>query len=567
MIIGIDLGTTNSLAAYFTDEGPKLIPNSLGQDLTPSAVYLKDKAEVVTGASAKNHLVTHPKDATSKFKRYMGTNQQTRLGEQNFRPEELSALILKSLKADAEVHLGETVTEAVISVPAYFNDIQRKATIAAAEIAGLKVRRLVNEPTAAALAYGLQDKDGENTFLVVDLGGGTFDVSILEMFSGVMEVRASAGDAFLGGEDFTDRILNHFLDKLKLKAKKVSADDLARLRALADRAKHALTEQSAVEFSYAYKGAEHALSLSRTSFEEMVSDLVARMRIPIQRAISDAGLRADEVDRIVLVGGATRMGIVRTLITRLFKRFPEHDLDPDRVVALGAAVQAGLVARDKALDEMVMTDVCPFTLGYEVSKQLPGHDKWEDGLFSPLIERNTVIPASRTTEGSVLKPGQTEIQLNIFQGEAPYVKDNIQIGSFSIRVPLNRKERESIEVRFTYDNSGVLEVIAKSLTTGNHKKLIIEGNPGALTQAQIEERFKELEKIKIHPREEAANEAILSRLAAVYENSLGEKREYISDLLSQFNTVLSSYDKRAIDEFRDHLAAQLESLEDSDVFS
>lgn len=554
------------MVAKFGDSGPELIPNALGNFLTPSAVFIDKSGEAVIGASAKDHLMINSNASTSKFKRYMGTNQLTKLNKKNFRPEDLSALILRALKADAEIFTGEKITEAVISVPAYFNDIQRKATVAAAEIAGLQVQRLINEPTAAALAYGLQDKEGENTFLIVDLGGGTFDVSILEMFSGVMEVRSSAGDAFLGGEDFTDRITKEFLKKIEVNKEDMSSDDLARLRSIAEKAKHLLGENIIAEVVFGYKDHEHKLSISRDKLEEITSDLINRMKIPLQRAISDAGLKADEIDRIVLVGGATRMGLVRNLITKLFKRFPEHELDPDTVVAMGAAVQAGLLERNEALEELVMTDVCPFTLGYETTRQLNGKDKYEYGVFSPLIERNTTVPVSRNHEITAMQKRQTQIEINVYQGEAPYVRDNIKIGSYLVSIPYNINDYEKADIRFTYDNSGVLEVICKVLSTGKETKLIIESNPGALSSKEIQQRFKELEKIKIHPRDEAVNEALVARISAAYANALGDKRLQIQDLLSHFEATLSSFDKRQIEITRLEIEEQLKYLEDNNVF-
>ena len=566
MIIGIDLGTTNSLASVFRGDAPELIPNSLGQSLTPSAVHIDKSGQAVIGASAKDHLIAKSDRTTSKFKRLMGTAQETKLGRKTFLPEDLSALVLKSIKEDAEAYLGEPVTEAVISVPAYFNDIQRKATITAAELAGITVRRLINEPTAAALAYGLHDRDGEDTFLIVDLGGGTFDVSILEMFSGVMEVRSSAGDAFLGGEDFTDVIVEYFADQLDLKLARMNPGDLSRLRAVADQAKHALSDQQSATVSYRNGDKEETLTLSRDKFDALSQELVNRMKAPLQRAIGDAQLQVADIDRIVLVGGATRMVPVRNLITRLFKRFPEFDLDPDTVVALGAGVQAGLVSRDEALDDLVMTDVCPFTLGFETGQKDHETQRVETGLFQPLIERNTTIPVSRSHVVQAMELGQTQVAINVFQGEAPYVRDNIRIGNYSIVVPKNMNDHEAVEIRFTYDVSGVLEVISTVLSTGRSSTLIIENSPGALSKEDIEKRFRELEKIKIHPRDEAENEAVISRLTAAYENALGDRRLALGNLLVQFEQVLKTQNKRQISESRKHTIEALAHLEGAHVF-
>lgn len=564
-IIGIDLGTTNSLVAVFETDGPKLVPNALGEVMTPSAVGYGDDGAMLVGRAARDRLLTHPDLTTARFKRYMGTNHEVKLGKKSFRPEELSALVLGSLRADAEAHLGQKVEEAVISVPAYFNDIQRKATITAAEFAGLKVNRLVNEPTAAALAYGLQDRDAESTFLVVDLGGGTFDVSILEMFSGVMEVRASAGDAFLGGEDFTDALATELGRQLGIQPKDVSREEGARLRALANRLKHQLSEKAEASSEYVIKGEARPVSITREKFDEITDELLKRMRMPIQRAISDASLRADDLHRIITVGGATRMQAVRGLITRLFKRFPEHSIDPDHVVALGAAVQAGLAARHAALDDVVMTDVCPFTLGYEVSVPL-GPNQWEPGHFSPLIERNTVVPASRANEISPLEQHQREINLMIYQGESPFVRDNVRIGQLRVPLPADLKADKTVEVRYTYDTSGILEVEATPVATKKTLRLVIEGTPGTLTRAEIDKRLKELAALKIHPRDEQENAAIIARLRAAYENSLGNQRQHVGHILAQFEAVLHTHDKRQIQDARAQIEEILSRFEGEDVF-
>lgn len=564
-IIGIDLGTTNSLVTVFRDDGPELVPNALGSFMTPSAVGYGDDGALLIGQAAKDRLVTHPNLTTARFKRYMGTDREAKLGKKNYRAEELSAMILRALKADAEAHLGHAVKEAIISVPAYFNDVQRKSTIAAAELAGLKVSRLINEPTAASLAYGLQSRDAETTFLVVDLGGGTFDVSILEMFSGVMEVRASAGDAFLGGEDFTDALMAHLADQSSFELDKLSPEELSRLRAVVDRMKHRLTETTETSGSFILKEEEHTLTVTRDKFEEVCDPLIKRIRLPIQRAISDAGLRAENINRILLVGGATRMDCIRGLITRLFKRFPEHDINPDHVVAMGAGVQAGLAMRHEALEDMVMTDVAPFTLGYETAVEVrPG--AYEHGHFSPLIERNTVVPVSRFHSIVPLHKGQEQIQLNIYQGEAPFVRDNVKIGSLNVPIPRNMDDYEAVEVRFTYDTSGVLEVIAKVVSTGKENRAVIEGNPGTLSPAEIEKRLKALDALKINPRETQENVAFMARLSALYEGLLGDERQFVAQMIQEFEAALLSQDARVIAESRKRLEGPVAALEARDVF-
>lgn len=562
-VIGIDLGTTNSLVAVFEESGPRLIPNAIGEVLTPSVVGFNDDGAIVVGEAAKNRLMTHPKQTAARFKRLMGTDKETLLGKKSFRAEELSALVLQSLKQDAEADLGQPVKDAVISVPAYFNDKQRQATKSAAILAGLNVRRLINEPTAASLAYGIEDRTAETRLLVIDLGGGTFDVSILEMFSGVMEVRASSGDAFLGGEDFTDALVEDL--KAQTKLKKFDEADMGRLRALADRMKHSLSENPAVQMEFVHNKKAYPVSITREAFEELNAETLKKLRLPIQRVIMDAELRSDDLDRIILVGGATRMPSIRSLVTRLFKRFPEHDIDPDHVVGLGAAVQAGLTNRHEALEDVVMTDVSPFTLGYETSIEV-GNRQYESGHFSPLIERNTVVPVSRSNVAQAMEKGQTKINLNIYQGESPYVRDNVQIGKLEVDIPRNLKEHEAIEVRYTYDTSGVLEVIATTLSTGIKRRLVIEGNPGTMSKAEIEKRLKELDKIKVHPRDEAENEAFIAQLKAAYENALGERRQYIQNLIQQFEAALHKQDPRHITEVRGILEKELSYLDNDNVF-
>jgi len=566
-IIGIDLGTTNSLASCFTDDGPVLISSESGDVMTPSAVGLSKANEVIIGRAAKDRLITEPKKTVAWFKRHMGSNKGYRLGRRDFRPEDLSALILKKLKSDAEAFLGEIVDRAVISVPAYFNDVQRKATYAAGKIAGLKVERLINEPTAAALAYGLNSKEDENTFLVVDLGGGTFDISILEIFDGIMEVRSSAGDAFLGGEDFTDCVYNFFGGQIGPEFKNLNGTAQGLLRDLSDRAKILLTTQEAVTVTFNGLKEPHELKMTRHQFDEITQKLQARLRMPIQRAISDAGLRAENIDRVVLVGGATRMPIIRQLVTKLLKKFPEHSLDPDHVVALGAAVQAGLVDRHSALEDVVMTDVAPFSLGTDVSVDL-GNGQYEHGHFQPIIERNTVIPVSRVIRNSTLHPDQKEIGIGIYQGESPRVNDNIFLGDMKIKVPANKKKGEhaDFDIRFTYDVSGVLEVLVTTVSDNQTRRMIIEGNPGSLSKDDIDKRMKELNTLKIHPRDKDENLALISRLKRTYENHLGDIRQQIDQKLTLFEATLAKQNDTDIALTRESVTKWLNDIDDLDVF-
>ena len=560
MIIGIDLGTTNSLAAVWRGETAQLIPNALGKVLTPSVVGLDDSGQLVVGDIARERLQTHPQMTTALFKRYMGSAQETLLGHRPYRAEELSALVLRSLKEDAERFLGESVTEAVISVPAYFSDAQRKATRIAGELAGLKVEKLINEPTAAALAYGLHHKQ-ETTFLVFDLGGGTFDVSVLELFEGVMEVRASAGDNFLGGEDFDDLVVTHFLASPAAEGlPDASSGALAqRLRREAQRIRHQLGQQPRATFSVRENEREWALETHQDSAAALYQPLLERLRAPIERALRDARINAADLDEVLLVGGTTRMPVVRRLVAGLFGRIPAMQLNPDEVVAQGAAIQAALKARHASLEEVVLTDVCPYTLGIETTS---GDELRRDyGIYLPIIERNSVVPVSRVKTVGTIENEQTHVTLRIFQGEARLVKHNIFLGELDVSIPPRRAGEVSVEVRFTYDNNGLLEAEAHIPLTGARHSLVIENNPGVLSAEEIAERLKVLSALKVHPRDQQANSLLVARLERLYQESLGDLRSYVGSLAQEFQRVLDGQDERAIREARGALLERLDHLE------
>lgn len=559
MIIGIDLGTTHSLVAVWRNGRAELLPNALGEVLTPSCVSLDEDGTVLVGRAARERAQTHPERTARAFKRYMGSNKVLRLGNRDFRPEELSALVLKSLKADAEAALGESVTEAIISVPAYFSDAQRKATRLAGELAGLKVERLVNEPTAAALACGIHLLGAETCFLVFDLGGGTFDVSILEIFEGVMEVRASAGDNFLGGEDFNDCLINLFFERHAL-SPNLRRDDMfmQRLNAQAESAKRELSTKSTALMSVYERETQYELAITEELFATACAPLLKRLRTPVERAMRDANLRSSDLDNIVLAGGTTRMPIVRRLVTSMFGRFPAVDFNPDEVVALGAAVQAGLKAKDAALNEVVMTDVAPYSLGVEVRKQVSSTVHLS-GYFDPVIERNTSVPVSRVKNYSISQSAAS-VDLSIYQGESRMVKDNIHLGNLKIALPplLNGA---NFEVRFTYDVNGLLEVEALVVETGEKFALIIEGSPGALTAQQIQDCLKALEQIKIHPRDSLENRTTLARTERIYQLLRGDMREWLANEVLVFDAALASQDPHRIIPARQQLEKALDAIE------
>ncbi|MET0265137.1 MAG: molecular chaperone HscC [Duganella sp.] len=567
MIIGIDLGTTNSLVAVWRDGQPTIVPNALGERLTPSCVSIDEDGSLLVGKAARDRLQTHPQMTAAVFKRYMGTERMITLGRRDFRPEELSSMVLRALKEDAEAYLGHPVEEAIITVPAYFSDAQRKATRAAGQLAGLKVERLLNEPTAAALAYGIRDKEQEARFLVFDLGGGTFDVSILELFDGVMEVRASTGDNFLGGEDFVSALYQSFLEQsglakaLASAGKQLNARQQQRVLDECERAKRALSEQNRVLISVHLDDQEYRWELDEDGFAALSEPLLARLRAPVERALRDATIRAAELDTVVLAGGATRMPIVRKLVSRMFGRFPANHVDPDEAIALGAAVQAGLKMRDAALDEVVMTDVAPYSMGIDVARRI-GPQQHEAGHYLPIIERNTTVPVSRSETVYNIYDNQKEIVMEVYQGESRKVDGNVFLGKITFPIPPKKAGEIAIEVRFTYDISGVLEAEATVLSTQERHKLVIAENAGVMSAEDIERRLAELATLKIHPREQLANRTLLAQADRLYEESLGDARSFISHEASAFQSALETQDPDTIRQARARLEEAVRHLED-----
>jgi molecular chaperone HscC len=560
MIIGIDLGTTNSACAVWRDGAARLIPNRLGAMLTPSAVSVDDDGIILSGLAARERQSSHPAATVTAFKRYMGTRRTTRLGNHTFTAEELSAIILRSLKEDAEAFLGEPVTEAVITVPAYFNDKQRKATHRAGELAGLRVERLINEPTAAALAYGIQNLDSESRFFVFDLGGGTFDVSIVEIFEGVIEVRASTGDNQLGGEDFNDLLINLMRAHVGEAWQADRRDDALhqKIREQAERARRTLSTASEAPMTVAWQDQSYTFEATATAFEAAAAPLIERLREPVLRALRDSELKPDALSEIILIGGATRMPIVRRAVARMFGRFPNATVNPDEAVALGAAVQAGLKARDADLKEVVVTDVCPYSLGVNIVRRLPGGG-FEEGIFAPVIERNTVIPASRMHYFQTVRDNQTEVEFGIYQGEARLVRDNVEIGRTKVRVPRGAAGQQ-MEVRFSYDVSGLLEVDIVVAQSGERTSLVINDDQAGDSEA-LATRRATLAALKTHPREEEANRAAMARGERAYENALGDQRSYIDALISRFQAALETQDPRNVDHARKEFHAAIDAIE------
>ncbi|CAG1769193.1 hypothetical protein BAC3_00114, partial [uncultured bacterium] len=470
-----------------------------GDYLTPSVVSVDEHGTVIVGAAAKERLFKYSDRTVASFKRLMGSAQVVRLGKHEFKAEDLSALVLKSLKADAEAELKQDVRDVIISVPAYFNDQQRKATRLAGELAGLNVIQLLNEPTAAALFHGIQDRASEAKFLIFDLGGGTFDVSILEKFEGIMEVHATGGDSFLGGDDFTDVLVDWFVKQVNFTpAQLKNGTLLSSVRFAAESAKRKLSSQAHADMSLLIDGQPKTLTISQDQFETACKPLLERLRMPIERALRDAKLRTSDLDEVVLVGGATRMPIVRKLVAQLFARLPSRYIDPDQTIALGVAVCAGLRQRNEAFSEIVLTDVCPHSLGVRISEE-DGQGGWFRDIFLPIIERNTVIPASRVRSLYTLYDNQESLRTEVYQGESRSCSQNVKLGEISVAVPKKPAGEASISVRYTYDINGILDVDIEVMETGEKANLVIKEFAGNVTDEEIARRRLELAGLKVHP--------------------------------------------------------------------
>jgi molecular chaperone HscC len=561
MIIGIDLGTTNSLVSVYQNGKASLVKNALGSVITPSVVGVDDEGRIIVGQPAKDRLQTHPELTVAVFKRLMGSDQTIRLGSLELKPQELSSFLLRQLKEDIEAELGITVTEAIVTVPAYFNDLQRKMTKLAGRLAGIDVERLLNEPTAAALAYGAHE-ELETQILVFDLGGGTFDVSILEMFDGIMEVRSSAGDNRLGGEDFSQIIVKDFfaylVEEHHLAEDTLRSDFLPKILAECERAKTALSTQLEYLLSIEINGQSYQLTYSRDTFEKAAQPLLDRLILPVKQALTDSSIKLSELDQVLLVGGATRMPMISKLVARMFGRLPSREVNPDEVVAMGAGYQAALKAKDAQINDVVLTDVCPFTLGIEIVNELGG--RIISGVFSPIIERNTTIPVSRMERYYTTADQQEYVGIKAYQGESRHTSNNVYLGLLEVPVPKGEAGEQAIDVRFSYDINGLLEVETTVVST-NEKQSIVISNNHDLSEDDIQKSLEKLTAMKIHPRENTGNIAFLFRANRLYEQHLGDSREEVGRIIDYFNSILERPNKADVDAIRINLNSELDKYE------
>ncbi|BBM42887.1 chaperone protein HscC [Leptotrichia wadei] len=578
-MIGIDLGTTNSLATYIDDNGEiQFIKNEYGNILIPSVVGIDENDAIIVGELAKERRMMNAGETASNFKRRMGTDAKIKVKNRTFDAQMLSSFVLKHLKENAEKQLSEKIDRAIISVPAYFNDKQRRDTKMAAELAGLTVERLINEPTAAAMSLGSHILDQNLKFIVLDLGGGTFDVTLLETFENIMEVLSISGDTMLGGEDFTTKICEIFLKNIKLSIADLSRDERTKLYTKADRAKKLISLKN-VEIEMEIKGKKYKSEITQENFRETVKPLLVKMKVAIDKALQDGNTDAREIEKVILVGGAVKLGIIEEFVEKYFHKmrgekiyFNNDDFiennklvsiaaDPDTVVAYGVGIAVGMKERNKVFKERILTDVCPFTLGTEIVGR----------RFAPIIPRNTTVPTSRSEYFYTIEDYQSQVTVGIYQGESLNIDDNLFLGEFLLDVPQNLAGKEAINVRFTYDINGILEVEAKVVSTGVKKsKLIINGD---LSEEEKNEKIKMLEEIKIQSENKNKDKLLLERANRIYAEIVNtEIRNHISEYLENYQKIVVTGDririqktKKSFSEFLDKIDPEINDMSVEDI--
>ncbi|MDE5698463.1 MAG: Hsp70 family protein [Lachnospiraceae bacterium] len=548
-IIGIDLGTTNSLASVWRDGKIHLIPNSFGEFLTPSVVGFGGDGEVFVGKIAREMLITEPASTFSEFKRNMGTDYEYTAKEKNYRAEELSAFVLRRLKEDAERFLGETVTEAVISVPAYFNDDKRCATKNAGKLAGLVVERLINEPSAVALKHHINSEEMEN-FIVFDFGGGTLDVSLVEAFDNMVEIKAVAGDNHLGGKDFDEIIVEDFCQTNGIDRFLLSGKERGILKKEAEQVKRDLSEKNEADRTVRIGGTEYVMHMTNQQLIHISADLFRRMTKPLKKVMNDSDMEWDEIDKVILVGGSSKMPVIRQYIKSLTDVPVVVDDSPDESVAVGAGLSAAIKERKGEVKDMILADICPFSLGTALY----------DGTFSPIIERNDTLPCSRTRYYVTVDNYQTKMNFPIYQGENLIANENLCLGTVTIKdLPRRPKGETGADVTFMYDINGILDIRIVSDSQSVHK--VIVNKKMGLTEAEVEKRLEELQKMTLHPIEQEENRLLIEKAQRMFQESNALTRQYIAGMLRHFKQTLTYGKGRQIREEYVRFAMYLEAIE------
>ncbi len=547
--IGIDLGTTNSLASVWRDGKIQLIPNVFGEFLTPSVVAFGEDGEVFVGKIAREMLITKPERAFCEFKRNMGTDFTYTVGRKSYRAEDLSAFVIRRLKEDAERFLGEPVTEAVISVPAYFDDDKRCATKNAGKLAGLSVERLINEPSAVALKYHMNSDEPES-FLVFDLGGGTLDVSLVDAFDNMVEIKAVAGDNHLGGKDFDEAIEQDFYDKSGIRRAFLPGAELGIVKKEAERLKKMLSEGNEAELTVRLGGNDYAMRMTNQELIHISAGLFRRISEPIKRVMNDGGVTWDEIDKVILVGGSSRMPVIEQYIKSLVDIPIVRDEEPDEGVALGVGIAAAIKQRDGGVKDLVLADICPFSLGTALY----------DGTFSPIIERNDTLPCSRTRYYVTVNDYQTELTFPIYQGENLVAEDNHLLGVLKIKdLPRMPKGQAGASVTFLYDINGILDIKIVSDKQSVHKVMV--NKKMGLTETALEHRLDELKQMTLHAAEKEENRLLIEKAKRLYQESSILVREYIAEQLRHFTQTLNFGSDREIREEYIRFTMYLEAIE------
>lgn len=533
-ILGIDLGTTNSLAAVWQDGRSCLIPNSFGEYLTPSAVSFEADDTVYVGKTAKERLVSHPARSFSVFKRFMGTDQRYEVNGKQYRPEELSAFVLRRLKEDAERYLGELIEEAVISVPAYFNDKARKATKDAGELAGLRVERIINEPSAAALACRGLDEENDETFLVFDFGGGTLDVSLVDCFDNIIEIIAVSGDNHLGGSDFDKEIAVQFCREHELEFEHMSSQRQRIILDSACRAKCGLSEEKEVVMKVTDGEFEGQMEMNNKKLIEISMPLFERISAPVKRVMHDGKKNMLDISRVILVGGSCKMPSVQQYLRHMLGEYSLTVMNPDHMVALGVGTYAGIKERREDIKDLLLTDICPFSLGTGIFNA--GNAKRT--LMSTIIERNSVLPCSHRAHFQTASDYQKYVVVDVYQGEEYYADNNMHLGEVKVGVPLAPKGKETVTVDYTYDINGILIVDVEVDSTGEKKRQVITTGTDNMTSEEIKKRVEQLEKMKLAPADQEENQMLFAWGERLYAQTTGALKNEIGERLNFFQQLL-----------------------------